>query len=309
MSYTHSNFTGYYSNIQIIEEFGKKYVLKTIRVPMSFAIVQDIEQRLLLQRTALEAIGILIPELIQTDIIQGEESYNLLIKERFEGLDFVDVVDEHNFEFYIDKLLNEIYKPLLLSTQEKYLKAGIDPVARNFVYQSQKNQFCYVDFIPPKVYYKGYYSQEIPEIKGPFYDIRMISHYERSGVIYVQYINLIRIFPEKRKFIQGKIEQFLDGINQPELTEYIVGSPFYRLDNIGNFKEIVETLDDWKGIKYYHLREAICIASQHNSKFREKQSEMFALTTHQRDPASKEYGLLKIEDFNRVKKEVVQAII
>ncbi|MBD3363395.1 hypothetical protein GF362_06785 [Candidatus Dojkabacteria bacterium] len=307
MAYKHSKFTGYNSIVEIIQENGSKYVLKTIRIPMELSVVQDLEQRILLQRSALESMGISIPELIKTETIHKEDDYNLLIKEKFEGVDFVDVVDENNFEFYIDKVLDDIYKPLLKSTKEKYLKAGIDPIARNFVYKTHVNHFCYVDFIPPKVFYKGHYSQEIPEIEGPFYDIRMLCHNERAGLIYVQYVNFIRVFPQKRKFIQGKIEQFLENIEESELKEYIINSPLYRIENPRDAAKIVKEMDDWRGINYYYLREAICIASELNSKFRKKQSEMFKLTTHERDPDSPEYGLLPQERFLDVKQKVIKA--
>ncbi|MCA9385158.1 hypothetical protein KC717_00755 [Candidatus Dojkabacteria bacterium] len=308
MSYQHSNFTGYYSSLEIIEEQGKKFVQKKITLPLSLSIVQDLEQRIRLQRSALESMGVPIPELIKIEIIQDEEgTHNLLIKEHFEGLDFVDVVDDSNFEFYIDKLLTDIYKPLLTSTTEEYLKAGIDTSVRNFVYKSHENQFCYVDFIPPKVFYKGHYSQELPEIEGPFYDIRMLGHNDRAGVVYVQYVNFIRLFPEKRKFIQGKIEQFLDSINESDLKKYMVESPFYRIEDPQNAAEHVNQIEDWRGMNYYYLREGICIASELNTEFRKRQSDLFAMTTHERDHNSDEYGLLPQSTFEKVKNLILDA--
>lgn len=307
MSYTHSEFTGYNSIVEIVTENDQKFVLKTVRIPMSLSVVQDLEQRIRLQRSALESMGISIPELITMETLQVEEGYNLLIKEKFEGLDFVDVVDTENFDHYIDKVLSDIYEPLLKSTKEQYLKAGIDPIARNFIYKSHEGKFCYVDFIPPKVYYKGTYSQEIPEIEGPFYDIRMLCHNDRAGVIYVQYVNFIRVFSSKRKFIQGKIEQFLDQIGEHELKKYMIESPFYRIKDPKEAEEIIDNLNDWKGINYYYLREGICIAAELNEEFSKKQSDMFALTTHERDPNSDEYGLLPKQNFEKVKEEIKEA--
>lgn len=308
MSYNHSKFTGYNSIVEIATENGEKLVKKVIHVPLSLNYVQDLEQRVRLQRNALESMGVSIPGLISMDTIQTEDgSYNLLIKEKFEGLDFVDVVDEDNFDFYIDKVLDDIYKPLLKSTSEQYLKVGIDPIARNFIYKPHEGKFCYVDFIPPKVYYKGHYSQEIPEIEGPMYDIRMFCHNDRAGVIYVQYVNLIRVFPTKRKFIQGKIEQFLDRIGEPELKKYMIESPMYRIENPEKAIEVVRKIDDWKLENYYNLREAICIAAELNPEFKKKQSDMFALTTHEREPDSEEYGLVPDANFKKVKEEVIKA--
>ena len=307
MTYSHSKFTGYYSTVQIIQVENQKFVHKTIRIPLSLAVVQELEQRIRLQRRALENMGVPIPELVGIEILQAEGSYNLLIKEKFEGLDFLDVVDEHNFEYYIEKLLHDIFKPLLKSTKNELTNVGIDPILRNYVYKSHEHKFCYVDFIPPKVLYKGHYSQEIPEIEGPFYDIRMFSHNNRAGLIYVQYVNFIRIFPQQRKTILGKFEQFLEEIDEPELKRYMIKSPFYRIENPIKAAEYVKKLTDWRGENYYYLREAICIAAELNLKFKSKQEDMFKLTTHERDASSKEYGLLPDTNFKKVKRELIKA--
>lgn len=307
MTYKHSKFTGYNSLIEIVEENNQKYIYKTVRIPLTLSFVQELEQRMRLQRDALINMGISVPELIRMEIIQTDEGYNILVKEKFEGLDFADVVDEDNFEFYIDKLLDDIFKPLLKSTKEKYLKAGIDPIVRNFVYKAHDSKFCYVDFIPPKVLYKGHYSQEIPEIEGPFYDIRMFCHNERAGLIYVQYVNFIRVFPNKRKFIQGKFEQFLDRIEEKELKKYMIKSPFYRIENPLDAAKFVEQMTDWRGANYYYLREAICIAAELNPEFKKQQDAMFKLTTHERNPESEEYGLLLLKNFETVKTEIIKA--
>lgn len=307
MAYSHSNFTGYNSIVEIIEKGAEKFIHKTIRIPLGLSVVQEIEQKLRLQRGALESMGISVPELIGIETLQTEGAYNLLVKERFEGLDFMDVVAEENFEFYIDKVLHDIYKPLLKSTKEKYVKAGIDPIARNFVYKPKEHKFCYVDFIPPKVYYKGHYCQEIPEIEGPFYDIRMFCHNERAGIIYVQYVNFIRVFPTKRKILQGKFEQFLEEIDEQDLKKYIIESPFYRIENPAKAAKFVKAMDNWKGQNYYYLREAICIAAELNPEFRKKQDEMFKLTSHERDVNSKEYGLMPQKNFELVKAETIKA--
>ncbi len=308
MVYTHSKFTGYYSKVEILEEAGQKIVQKRIILPLSLELVQELEQRIRLQRNALESFGVPIPHLISIEVIKAEEGYNLLIRENFEGLDFADVVDDSNLEFYLDHMLDDVYKPLLKSTVEQNLTAGVDTAVRNFVYRIHSGRFCYVDFMPPKVYYKGHYSQEVPEIDGPFYDIRMLCHYDRAGVIYVQYVNLIRLFPTKRKFIQGKIEQFLDRCELQQLKKYMVNSPFYRLTNAQEAIKTIKELNDWKGINYYYLREGICIASELNSEFRKRQSEMFDLTTHERDVKSKEYGSLPKARFEKVKDETIKAL-
>lgn len=307
MTYTHSNFTGYNSIVEIIEKGGEKFIHKTIRIPLGLSVVQEIEQKLRLQRGALENMGVSVPELVGIETLQVEGAYNLMIKEKFEGLDFMDVVAEENFEFYIDKVLHDIYKPLLKSTKEKYVKAGIDPIARNFVYKPKEHKFCYVDFIPPKVFYKGHYSQEIPEIEGPFYDIRMLCHNERAGIIYVQYVNFIRVFPTKRKVLQGKFEQFLEEIEEKDLKKYMIESPFYRIENPSQAADFVKNITDWRGQNYYYLREAICIAGEVNEDFRPRVDEMFKLTTHERDPKSEEYGLLPQKNFELVKTELIKA--
>ncbi|HLA03700.1 MAG TPA: hypothetical protein VJ065_00530, partial [Patescibacteria group bacterium] len=169
--------------------------------------------------------------------------------------------------------------------------------------------FCYVDFMPPKVFYKGHYTQEVPEITGPFYDIRLLTHNDRAGVIYTLYINLARKFPAKRKFILAKFEQFLSGINEVQLSKHINESPFYRLDDTKKAARIVTALNDWKGLNYLILREAACFTAEVNKKFAGKLDDFFRLTHHETNPDSEEYGLLPKERFDKAKKIIIENLL
>ncbi|KXK25851.1 MAG: hypothetical protein TR69_WS6001001457 [candidate division WS6 bacterium OLB20] len=238
---------------------------------------------------------------------KNDNDFSLVVVERFEGLDFVDVVDESNFEMYVERMLQDIYKPLLTSTDRDLLPVGIDTSVRNFVYRIRDGEFCYVDFMPPKVFYRGHYTQEVPEISGPFYDIRMLTHNDRKGVVYSVYINLARLFPAKRKAVISKLEQFLVGIAQPDLMEHIVSSPFYRLSEAKDAINIVNAIQDWKGISYLHLREAACIAAEYNDSFRQQLEDFFKLTHHETDTDSSEYGLLPARRFDAAKAMLIDA--
>lgn len=270
--------------------------------------IEDLRQRVILQRNAFEELHIPISQLKSLEIIPKGKVFYLVATEKFEGLDFVDVVDSENFDFYIDKVLSDIYKPLLKSTGKSHLSAGIDTAIRNYVYRFHEGEFCYVDFMPPKVFYKNHYTQEVPEIEGPFYDIRMISHNERAGIVYSLYINLARVYPEKRKFISSKLEQFLEMINESELKKYLTNSPFYRIGSRKEAVEVVKSLSDWKAEKYFHLREAACIAAEENPNFKAKLPEFFKLTHHETDTKSHEYGLLPQKRFEQAKKLLIKEL-
>jgi hypothetical protein len=259
-----------------------------------------------LQRNAFEEIHIPISELIDLEIVKKGKHFNLVATEKFEGLDFADVVDHDNFEMYLEAMLMDIYKPLLKSTTKDLLPAGIDTVVRNYVYRAHSHEFCYVDFMPPKVYYKGHYLQEVPEISGPFYDIRLQMHNERAGVIYALYVNLSRIFPLKRRFIVSKIEQFLQEIKEGDLSKYITRSPFYRLDNASKAIELINNMKDWKGINYLLLREAACVAVDFNHKFAAELDDFFKMTHHETDPDSEDYGMLPLRKFEQAKAKLIK---
>ncbi len=308
MTYTHTKFSGYYSHIEILEESGEKYVIKTVHIPLKLEVAEDLKERILLQREILTHHEVPISTMVDLQIVEAEDSYNLIIKEKFEGVDFVDVVNETNLELYTDKFLHDIFAPLLTSTKEQYLKAGIDPILRNFVYRPAEKQFCYVDFIPPKVYLNHHYSQEVPEIEGPFYDIRNICHYDRAGIIYLQYINFLRVFPDKRDFVLTKFEHFLDKIGEPGLKKYIQESPLYHVHASNDLIIFLEGLKDWRGINYLHLREAICIAAGMNHQVKEIKEEIFKLTTHERDVDSPDYGLLPKAKFEEAKQTIISAL-
>jgi len=298
----------YYSDIRIFNDNGTKMIEK--KYPLSFLSrneIEDLRQRIVLQRSAFEDMHIPISTLKSIEIIKEDDKFSLVVVERFEGLDFVDVVDETNFEMYLERMLHDIYKPLLRSTDQELMRVGLDTSVRNFVYKIRDGEFCYVDFMPPKVFYKGHYTQEVPEIEGPFYDIRMLTHNDRRGVVYTAYINLARRYPDKRKAVISKFEQFLNEIDQHELMQHIIESPFYRLSDPADAVAIIQEISDWQGVAYLHLREAACIAAEFNDSFKEQLEAFFKLTHHETDTKSDEYGMLPATRFAEAKDTLIQA--
>lgn len=304
-----ANNLKYYSEVRIISKDSTKFIEKSYDLSfLSRNEIEDLKQRILIQRSAFEKLRIPISALENIEIIKTENGFSLVVIERFEGLDFIDVVDVENLEMYLDRVLTDIYEPLLTSTKEKYLAAGIDTSIRNYVYRLHTGEFCYVDFMPPKVNFKGHYTQEVPEIKGPFYDIRMYSHNKRAGIVYTLYINLARHFPSKRKFIVSKIEQFLTGLGEDELLIHIKNSPFYRVDTAKKVIELVDSIDSWHKEKYFQLREAACVIAELNNTFTKELPEFFKLTHHETNTDSPEYGKLPQNKFEQAKTTLINAL-
>ncbi len=299
--------TGYYSIVKTFTQDGIKLIEKSYPLPfLTYTEIEELRQRMLLQRHAFEELHIPISEQVSLNILKTGRNFKIVSLEKFEGHDFVEIVDNTNLEMYLDRMLFDIYQPLLNSTKNDYLSAGIDTVVRNYVYRPKSNEFCYVDFMPPKVSYKGHYLQEVPEISGPFYDIRLQMHNERAGVVYALYVNLSRIFPLKRRFIVSKIEQFLQEINETELSKYITGSPFYRLDSASKAIQLVRDMKDWKGINYLLLREAACAAVDFNHKFAAELDDFFKMTHHETNPDSEDYGMLPAKKFDEAKAKLIK---
>ncbi|MFQ5493378.1 MAG: hypothetical protein ACE5DX_04430 [Candidatus Dojkabacteria bacterium] len=300
--------TSYYSQTRIFSRNGTKYIEKAY--PLHFYTrkqIEDLRERMLIARSAFEELHIPVSGLIEMEIQKDQDGFKLVVVENFEGLDFVDIVDNDNFEMYLDKMLDNIYLPLLKSASGDLLKVGIDTAVRNCVYKLHSGEFCYVDFMPPKVFYKGHYTQEVPEITGPFYDIRMFSHNDPAGIVYTLYINLARLFPQKRKSVIAKIDQFLETNKLDKLKKHLTQSPFYRLTDLKKASEVVENLDDWKGEKYLQLREAAVIAAEARDDFRGKLEDFFKLTHHETDAESEEYGLLPTARFREAKRLLIEA--
>lgn len=299
----------YYSNLRIFDKSGSKYIEKRYTLPtLNRQDLEDLMQRIVLQRSAFEDLHIPISRLENIEIQKEDNLFQLVVIEKFEGLDFVDVVDESNFEMYLERMLNDIYKPLLASTNNEILPVGIDTAIRNCVFRIHEGDFCYVDFMPPKVNYRGHLTQEVPEIEGEFYNIRILSHNNRFGVVYMLYINLARRYPSKRRVIASLIEQFLNSIDKRELFSFIEESPFYRLKSNTDAIEIIKNINDWKGLNYLYLREGACIAAQYNQTFAGNIEDFFKLTHHETDPDSIEYGLLPDARFKKAKSELISVL-
>jgi hypothetical protein len=298
-----NNNISYNSEIEILELDGRKYIDKRLRLPIpSHAAAEEVRQQVLLQRQAFEKMHVPISELVNIEVIRDaageEERFSIYMREVFAGLDFMDVVSDDNYNMYLDRLLQDVFEPLLRSTSKELLSAGIDPVLRNFVYNHKRGEFCYVDFMPPKVHYKGHYTQEIPELPaGEFYNVRLLSHNNRAGVIYNLYVNLLREFPRQLGFTAARLEQFLNNIAEPDLYALVSSSPLYRQHSPAEVLKTVEGLQNWHGANYLLLREAANWLHNYNPELGDLKRDIYKATSQERDPKSPEYGTLRADNF------------
>ncbi len=301
------NFTGYNSVIEIETNNNQKYINKTLRLSLPKKKAILIKQLMLQQRLYFDKYNVPISKLINIRLIKQKKNlYNIKSKEVFAGLDFVDIVNKDNLPHYIDQILKDIFVPLLNSTKQEYLDAGIDPIMRNFIYDFKKMQFVYVDFFPPKVKYNGKFIQEIPELTDPdFKKIRNFGHNNRAGIIYALYINLVREYPEFQKIISGKIEQFTYDISQKHLFKYIQTSPMYRIDNKQEVLEIILSIKTWKFLNFYLIREIANWINSKSNQFSSFHKKIYQLTHHITDPNDKEYGKISNKNF-KLSLEILQ---
>jgi hypothetical protein len=299
----------YNSNVEIITIDGVKYIEKTFRLAMPREEAEDIRQRIVLQRHAFQDMHVPTSEMVSIEVVKEGEGHTIKIREIFAGLDFKDVVDDNNFSMYFDRLLMDVFKPLLRSTTDENLRAGIDPALRNFVYNNRTAEFVYVDFIPPKVFYKGTYSQEVPEIPDPeFHKVRMFKHNNRAGVIYGLYVDVVRDYPTQLKYASARIEQFLAEIGEERLSEYIVNSPMHRMHSAAEVKEIIEKITDWHWNNYYLLREIANWLAFKNPELIELQRQVYTVTSQERDPRSVDYGRLSEANFQKAKQLLIEGV-
>lgn len=293
----------YNSEIEIVQVDGVKYIDKKLRLPLpSRQEAEEARQKVILQRQAFSRIHVPTSDMVNIEILPAtdESGFVIWIREIFAGLDFMDVVTDDNYSMYLSRLLQDVFKPLLTSTREDYLPAGIDPIPRNFVYNNHKGEFCYVDFVPPKVFYKGKYTQEIPECSDPdFYEVRNFSHNLRAGIVYVTYINLVREFPTQLGMTAGRLEQFLREIGENSLYKYIQESPIYRVHDPKTVKAVISNIRDWKWNNYYLLREIANWINNYNPSLGELKKEVFKATSQERDPQSPDYGRLSQANFSK----------
>jgi len=288
----------YNSLIEIVTIDGIEYIDKKLRLSLNRNEAEEIRQKVLLQRHAFEKMHVPTSKLVNIEVMKDDKGYWLNIREVFAGLDFMDVVNNDNFAMYLERLLQDIFKPLLKSTSEDYLGAGIDPILRNFVYDNKVGEFCYVDFMPPKVFYKGKFCQEIPECPDlDFYNVRIFSHNLRAGVVYVLFVNLVREFPTQLRFVAARLEQFLKEIGEIKLYEYIYNSPLYRAHDLQSVKETIKKLGDWKYNNYYLLREIANWLNSHNKRLEIDKKEVYRLTSQERDVNSPDYGRISSANF------------
>lgn len=299
----------YNSEIEIVEQDGKKFIDKRLRLGLKDRnLVEELRQMITLQRHAFEKIHVPVSELINIEVIPTEPGeFTIKIREVFAGLDFMDVVTDENYSMYLDRLLADIFKPLLTSTKNDNLPAGIDPVLRNFVYDTHKGEFCYVDFMPPKVFYKGRYTQEIPEITDQnFYEVRVAGHNNRAGLVYNLYINLVREFPAQLGLTSARLEQFLTSCGEGNLYEAIKTSPLYRAHTPSEVKAVADNISDWHGHNYYLLREIANWLNSHKPELTEIKRSIYKATSQERDPESLDYGRISEAQFLETKR-LIQA--
>lgn len=297
------------SHAEIYTENGTKYIAKTFRLPLTRAQAEELRQQVLLQRQSFENMRIPTSKLVDIDLFPGDGGFKLVIKEIFAGSDFMDVVNDDNFPMYFNRLLDDIFKPLLTATDQQYLAAGIDGVPRNFVYDTKRGEFCYVDFIPPKVFYKGRHVQEIPECPDPdFYQVRLLAHNDRAGIVYNLYINILRELPNQLKFVAGRLEQYLEEIKQPELFKYIRQSKLYRVHEPSQVREIIKAIPDWKGLNFYLLREAANWLHNYNTELGELKKQVYQATSQERAVTSPDYGRISIKNFKLAKQLLLKGV-
>jgi|GEM_PF-3808021 len=304
-----STNTKYNSVIEIVETPKGKFIDKTLRISMARAEAEEIRQQVLLQRHTYDVLHIPSSKLNDIDVVPFNDGYSIKIREVFAGLDFMDVVDNDNYSMYLDKLLNDVYKPLLKSTKNTHLTVGIDAILRNFVYNNRRGEFCYVDFMPPKVFYKGKFTQEIPECPDlDFFNVRVLGHNDRAGVVYVTFINLVREFPGQLGLTAAKIQQFLAEISAKKLFKYIEESPIYRATDPKQVQSALENLKDWHGSNYYLIREIANWLNANNPALEPVKREIYALTSQERDPKSAEYGRVSNANFLAAKKLISKSL-
>lgn len=301
----------YNSNTEIYTENGIKYIRKTFRLAMSRQEAEEVRQKVLMQRHAFENMRVPTSKMVDIDLKQDGTSndFRLTITEVFAGLDFMDVVDNENFSMYFDRLLDDIFKPLLKSNDNNLLPAGIDGSLRNFVYDNKHGEFCYVDFLPPKVFYKGKYTQEIPEITdADFYEIRKISHNHKDGIVYNLYINTLREFPEQLKYLPGRLEQYLKEIKEEKLFTMIQESALYRVHDPIEIQKIINSIKSWSGQNFFLIREIGNWFHSQNPELSELKKEIFKLTSQERNPDSPDYGKISKESFDAVIKLLKEGV-
>lgn len=304
-----TNNISHNSIVNIINDNGNKYIQKTFRLGLPRSQAEDIRQQVLLQRENFNNIHVPVSKLIDIDIVEERGEFRLVIKEEYVGSDFMDVVNTENFSMYIDKVLHEILKPLLTSSDKEYLSAGIDGTPRNFVYNHKQNQFCYVDFIPPKVFYKGHYTQEIPEIEDKdFYEIRKTSHNSRAGILYNFYINTIRELPSELGLLAAKLEQFAQELNDDEIFSMIRGSKLYRVYDLVDFSNVVRDIEDWKGDNFFLIREAANWLNNRNPDLNILKKQIYKATSQERDIDSRDYGRISEENFVKAKQLLLHGV-
>lgn len=293
----------YYSHIELITKDSQKFVEKSLTFCQPRSEVEEIRRKVLLQRDGLADAGVPISNLVDAEVgptHNGETT--LRFREEFAGLDFVDIVNSENAHMYIRLLLHGVYKPLLKSTSDDHLRVGIDPVLRNFVFNTAANEFKYVDFLPPKVFFSGEYTHELPELTDPdFREIRKYAHYSRRGIIYVTYINTVRVFPQLQRVVAAAFQQFLAEIGESDLFADIENSPIHRAHSAIELQRVLSGISSWKLPHYYHLRELANWIYSHNPEFAEDHARIFKLSHHVTEEDHPEYGQVSAENFTELK--------
>ncbi|MFW5702432.1 MAG: hypothetical protein ACOCXP_00510 [Candidatus Dojkabacteria bacterium] len=298
----HNSFAEIYT-----DQKGRKVIRKRSKLSLPRKEVEKVADMIRYQRESFAKMKVPTSDLLSLEVVGGEEQAQIQIIELFAGADFSDIVDNDNYPMYLDRLLDDIFAPLLLAKsnagEDGWLDIGIDGIPRNFVYSIRENQFLYVDFFPPKVRWNGRHIQEIPETPSEeFFKIRMMAHNSAPGIIYNLYINLIRDFPDQLPLTVGKLEQFCREIGREDAFSSIADSPLYREDEATAIKEIIDTLGDWHGQNFYLLREAANWLGFHSKSFPEKKKKaVFDLTKQGRDPKGEDYGIISKEKFVQVK--------
>lgn len=168
----------------------------------------------------------------------------------------------------IMRILRESFLPLFgsIDGSTNALDVGIDPLARNFVYNGR---VTYVDLFPVKITVGGVKKLEFPEPDGddPLSKearrLGLIRHYSPEGILYVFFLDLCRQRPEFRPKFRELVHNFcrnnLCDMIQGKTLRLFASSPANGVSKRNGDKnqKIIDS-QSGRGFSYFFLRGIAC---------------------------------------------------
>jgi hypothetical protein len=267
---------GYYNQMYLDADNDR--FIKLTKIDFDENLAKKLLRELIYYHKFLRDVGVKVPDNYYLGVYNGT---HILEIDEYIPMTFKEAVEEFGIEKTVKMLLDDVFGPLLNSSEENFLECGIDTPLRNF--QFKNSHAYYIDFFLPRVFFGIDQTMlEIPDLTDPRDRmIGLFNKYQCKGVLYSLFINLCREYPDKRDFFKTSCINLAKDLKRPELSQFIENSVVEQVfkKRTDDQKEFIENLT-FENEEYFVARDFACYLASLNDEFGVILEEFFKSTSN-----------------------------